>query len=617
MKIKTLKAKNFWSYQTIDFNFDKGLCLVDGYNFDEIGSNGAGKSGLFNAVCYGLFGDLPKKIKSDDVISRFSDRDCVVILEIENNNKKYVIERGRKPNILKFYINGCVQADIDSKQTQKLIEKEFGFSFDTFLNSVYFSQNSSSFLHLNDENKKSILTNLLELHIFDKAYSLVKNDTSKVEVELSIKSSKYQTYQSDIEKIKNQSVVYQNKSRYFDNEKSEKIETLNIEKHKINSEIQGKEDELKILENDLQTATSEEIVFLKNFDEKIEILKQAEKILSENNTHQNELKAQINILLKDINKFVLSYDQCPTCLQKINHQLLVDIRNEKEKEVEGLKIKLIDLQKEIESSPSQSDVVRKRVDLINKKDQLKVKIEVIKRTHSLNTSILEQLKKRESDILKQIDIVQSESNPYVEIYKDFFIQIQQSESIINNIIEEITILQNKNVELNQLLDVFGNKGIKAYVFDSIVSELNIITNDYLKDLFCGDVRIEFSSFNENSKGVTKQALTQKIFVNNQEVSLGSFSGGEEKRLIFAVNLALSQIVSSRSNKNFNVVFFDEVFDGLDFEGKKNTYLLLSKVFKDQCKKDSILVIDHNTEFQTMFENVIKIEKRDGISQIIE
>ena len=77
------------------------------------------------------------------------------------------------------------------------------------------------------------------------------------------------------------------------------------------------------------------------------------------------------------------------------------------------------------------------------------------------------------------------------------------------------------------------------------------------------------------------------------------------------------MVSNRSNKDFNIVFFDEVFDGLDYEGKKSTYTLLSKLFKDQYKKDSVLIIDHNTEFQTMFENVIKIEKRNGISRIVE
>ncbi|HMV01671.1 MAG TPA: AAA family ATPase [Chitinophagales bacterium] len=617
MKIISLKAKNFWSYESIYLTFDKGLCLVDGYNYDEVGSNGAGKSGLFNAICYGLFGDIPKKIKSDDIINRQFDGECVVILEIENNNKKYIIERSRKPNILRFSINGIIQADIDSKKTQKLIEKEFGFTFDIFLNSVYFSQNSSNFLILNDEQKKSILTDLLDLKVFDRAEELVKSDFNKNYAYLSAKQTNYQKTLIDLEILNDQIALYKNKSIFFDNEVEEKLFNLNLELKQILDEIEDKNKKCEVYKNDLLIAQKDYDTNSSVYTEKLKTCEELEDLINSNITYQNEIKSQINSIIRDISKTSISFDQCPTCLQKVNQTLLLDIRTLKEEEARVLKINLQNIIEEIKDVPNLSELNKIKMNLVRELDQLKLKIETINSSINSVNSIIVQINHRLDDINKRIDSVKNEKNPYIEICNDFNDQLEKGKEFCLNVSNEIIKLEEDNAYLTDLKEIFGNKGIKAYVFDNIVAELNILVNQYLNDLFNGNLRIEFSSFSENSKGVIKQTFNQKIFVNDEEVSLGSFSGGEEKRLIFATNLALAQIVSNRSNKDFNIVFFDEVFDGLDYEGKKSTYTLLSKLFKDQYKKDSVLIIDHNTEFQTMFENVIKIEKRNGISRIVE
>ncbi len=174
--MRSIEAQKFLSYETLEFEFNKGLCLIEGINRDEEGgSNGAGKSSLMNAICYALFGSLPTSIKADDVINVNSDNGCTVELLLENNSTSYKIIRGRKPNIIRFYVNDEEKNDIDSKKTQSLIEKTLNINFDIFINSVYFSQNSQSFLHLNDASKKEMLTNILNLNVFDSANEIVKS----------------------------------------------------------------------------------------------------------------------------------------------------------------------------------------------------------------------------------------------------------------------------------------------------------------------------------------------------------------------------------------------------------------------------------------------------------
>lgn len=616
MKIKKLKAKNFWSYREIDFDFDKGLCLVDGYNHDEQGSNGAGKSALFNAVCYGLFGDLPKKIKSDDVINRYSDKECIVDLWIEDNGKKYFIHRGRKPNTLKFSIDDQIQADVDVKQTQKLINKELGFTLDIFLNSVYFSQNSLDFLNLNDEQKKSILTDILDLDIFDKAEKLVKTNLDAqnkkadlIKVECSTLENSKANYQKSLAES-------QEKSRFFQQDKDTKLAEIQKEKDSVNKSILDSQNKIESLNFELRVFEGKLEAYYLDSRERTNSINQLIDFVQVNNNERVSLEANLIVEKRALSKFDVSHENCPTCFQKTDFKLLEQLKKEQNEKVLTIEAQCNSLKKVLSDLPSLSELNESLRKLNTAEYDFKQSIS--QTINSIKT--IENTIARWNDRLLTLDKYEKDSskeNPYIDFIQKFKQQIGDIENQIKNKSSQMGALSASIEELVFLREVFGNKGIKAYVFDNIVSELNALVNEYLKTLFSSNIQIDFSSQSEDSKGNFKQVFSQKIFVDSQEVSLGSFSGGEQRRISFAINLALSKIVSNRASKNFNVAFFDEVFDGLDYEGKKNAYSLLSEVFINQDQKDCILVIDHTTEFQTMFENMIKVEKRNGISQIIE
>ena len=148
--------------------------------------------------------------------------------------------------------------------------------------------------------------------------------------------------------------------------------------------------------------------------------------------------------------------------------------------------------------------------------------------------------------------------------------------------------------------------------DSFLEQLNIQANDYLDTLFDGVLKIQLASVTEGKKGV-KEKIDQKIFNGNHECSYNSLSGGERRRICLAINLALSDITSKSLGTSFSLMMLDEIFTGLDNQGKVQTMKLLKEL---EPRFETILVIDHTEEFKSLFTNVITVRKKGGISTIV-
>ena len=163
-----------------------------------------------------------------------------------------------------------------------------------------------------------------------------------------------------------------------------------------------------------------------------------------------------------------------------------------------------------------------------------------------------------------------------------------------------------------LKDAFGNKGIKSYVFEQVVNEINFKANDNLKYLFDSEIEIEFKvKDTKDTKGNFKHKFETNILYDGDVKEFGSFSGGEKRRIVLAVDLAISQIIQNRSSRSINLLIFDEYFSGLDYSGKEKMMELLKDI-----EGVTTLVIDHNTQFQNLFDYEIRVEKENGISKIV-
>ena len=162
-----VKAKNFLSWEYLEFEIGQGITLIDGFNHDDGSSEGSGKSAILSAIAWGGYGEIPKDANVDEVI-RHGQKSCEVRLEHDD----FTIVRSRGPNDLCVYYPGKDKPyrGKDARETQKHIEKLLGMTFKTFCQSIYFPQNyPNKFVTANQEDKGRILSEILDLEQFDRA----------------------------------------------------------------------------------------------------------------------------------------------------------------------------------------------------------------------------------------------------------------------------------------------------------------------------------------------------------------------------------------------------------------------------------------------------------------
>ena len=179
MKINKVEVSNFYSIKDATINFDKfkGIVLVKGKNKDTGGSNGAGKSAVIESVVWGLFGKTIRKSTEEALINLYSKKACSVRITVD---KDVVIERGKKPTYLKFFVGGEERTQDNALATQKAIEEHLKTNYKVFLASTVFGQqNNIEFISATPEDKRTIIKNFLNMDSVFELRDSVKQLKSK------------------------------------------------------------------------------------------------------------------------------------------------------------------------------------------------------------------------------------------------------------------------------------------------------------------------------------------------------------------------------------------------------------------------------------------------------
>ena len=187
LKIKNVSARNFMSVgnNTQAVNFDNcQLTLVLGHNLDMGGDgsrNGTGKTTIINALSYALYGEALTNIRRDNLINKTNSKGMMTTVEFESKGVDYRIERGRRPNVLKFIVNGedtiSEEQQGDSRETQKAIEKIIGFPHNMFKHLVALNTYSEPFLSMKNNDQKDMIEQLLGITDLSAKAELLKEKT--------------------------------------------------------------------------------------------------------------------------------------------------------------------------------------------------------------------------------------------------------------------------------------------------------------------------------------------------------------------------------------------------------------------------------------------------------
>lgn len=633
--ITSICADNFQSWKSLEFKVSSGITLIDGWNYDDGTSEGSGKSSILNALSWGLYGRIPKDVKIDEVINNASEH-CAVLIKL-THPKFQAVFRSRNPNKLSLIdLSGNELIGKDVKETQKIIENLLGMSFETFCQTVYFSQNSlKKFVTATQEDRGKILSEIQELEIFDKARKETQNLLKNAEQEkrefiesLRIFNSSYtsnikriEQYLKSFEMIKEQRERQVKELNQDIKDVENQINTLDSEILELNSKYS--EDILEGLASQQQELVKAKDLIQENFT-KLKVKRSSISNLIERKAniqssidrearHRNLLFIKITNLKKSLTE---DNSSCPECGKKDyikdNAKTLNEISEVSKIELESVEL-LILLKKQYEELriPENQELNEEEVKLNKAKTEIDASIkEISNQINNINKTFtkIESLVSKAVYLSEHKKGIEAKLIPLINNLEDFDWSVKielevENSKRLRDIQETEENLKETQIQLNRLeLLKDGFKEVKAYTFNSILNELSVKANHYLSELFEIPIKITFN--NEDMK------ISLDIKIDGFDRSHGLLSGGQQKRVSLAVDLALSDIITSRTGSLFNLLILDEPFQNLSEASMERCITLLTRLNKP------IIIIEHNSIAKTMVNQTFTIEYQNGISKAI-
>jgi DNA repair exonuclease SbcCD ATPase subunit len=581
IRIKNLTVKNFMSVgnQTQAVDFEKEyLTLVLGENLDMGGDdsgsrNGTGKTTIVNALSYALFGNALTNIKKDNLINKINNKNMLITLSFEKDGVDYRIERGRKPTILRFYVNDVEQdseetddSQGDMRETQKDLDDLLGMSHDMFKHIVALNTYTEPFLSMRANDQREIIEQLLGITLLsEKAESLKEQ----------IKATKDQIQQetANIEAAKKS------------NEKIEQSIT-GLETRKSAWLTQQQSDCLKLAEKILElqavdiTQELEQHTKLKNYDDLSAKIKSLNKEKATIETAIIQADKTVTKYTKELEK--LQDSKCPACEQ--------DLQDHKHQEMQTIADKNLQ-----EAHTYLETVTNNYASVIQELDQIG---DINGRPVTFYDTVEEALRHQnnlasyEDNLSKR----QQETDPYTEQIED--LKNTALQEIDWNIINELTALKDHQEFLLKLLT---NKDsfIRKKIIDQNLAYLNNRLTYYLDKMglphqvtFLNDLNVEITQL-------------------GQDLDFDNLSRGERNRLILGLSWSFRDVWESLY-QNINLLFVDELIDnGLDASGVENALSVLKKMSRERNK--NIYLISHKDELVGRVNNVLKVIKENGFT----
>lgn len=579
IRIKDLSVKNFMSVgnqtQAVDFCKEQ-LTLVLGENLDQGGDdsgsrNGTGKTTIINALSYAIYGQALTNIKKDNLINKVNGKNMLVTVNFEKDGTDYRIERGRKSNVLKFYINGEAldaededESQGDSRETQKEIEKLFGISHDMFKHIVALNTYTEPFLSMRANDQRMIIEQLLGITLLSE-----KADSLK-EV---IKSTKEKIQE---EKVRIDAIKHSN----------DKIqETINSLKLKQTAWNGNKVIEIEKIVNAINELQSINIEKELEQHAKLKVYDDQSKKITSLNKERATLETALMQAEKNWKKFVkevedLANHNCPKCDQPVHDAKYREMKQSAEKSLSESALYMESVGGKLEL------VLNELKEIGNINGRPKTSYDTVEEAlkHQNN------LQNLENALVNKVD----EVDPYTE----------QIDELQNTAIQEITwdtvndlskLLEHQEF----LLKLLTNKDsfVRKKIIDQNLAYLNNRLTFYLDRL-----------------GLPHQVLFQndltvEITQLGQDLDFDNLSRGERNRLILGLSFAFRDVWESLY-QNINLMFIDEMIDsGMDASGVENSLGVLKKMARE--RKKNIYLISHRDELIGRVNNVLKVIKENG------
>ena len=548
------------------------LNLTKSPNTLVIGNNGAGKSTMLDALCFGLFGKPFRKINKPNLLNSINQQQGVVEVEFSIGKKKYKIIRGIKPNTFEVYCNNqLVDQDAKAKDYQDHLEKFIlKINYKSFTQVVILGSASFvPFMQLSPGDRRAIIEDLLDIGIFSSMNGIVKEKMS-INKNESLKNK----YDLDLsaEKIKMQKDAIEEHKKHNDAE---------IEKKK--NEVLQSIDQTFTLQKNIELIQKHIDVLNSKINDKLAIEKKSTQLV--------QLESKLESRLKKLDKEYKFYEEnhdCPTCKQGIadtfRHNQLSGINQTKGEVGVGLK----DIEAKIQKANERIEEIQKIVKHIQEHNN-----EIVKNNSTITAvnAFITKLQKEIEDLSARKDNLEDENAKLKELKVELGVLVKKQE-----------VLSSEKQYLEYAGNLLKDTGIKTRIIKQYLPIMNKLINKYLTSM---DFFVNFN-INENFEESIKSR-------HRDDFSYANFSEGEKMRIDLALLFTWRQIAKMKNSTNTNLLILDEVFDSsLDTVGTDEFLKLLYEMDKDT----NVFVISHKgDQLFDKFRSVIKFKKVNNFSQV--
>tara|TARA_B100002019_G_scaffold97801_1_gene84169 strand:- start:2625 stop:4346 length:1722 start_codon:yes stop_codon:yes gene_type:complete len=565
---ETIRWKNFLSTgdQWTEIKLDETTSTL------IVGQNGAGKSTMLDALCFGLFNKPFRKINRGQLVNSINEKGLKVEVCFTIGRDDYRVFRGAKPNVFELYRNNkLVDQDAAAKDTQKYLEQSvLKLNFKSFTQVVILGSSTFvPFMQLPASHRREVIEDLLDINIFSNMNSLLKDRIRTAQGQ-----SKDCVHMLSLaeEKVSSQERLIESLQQVNNTRQKEKLEKYTNNKNLIVEHQQAKvskENELSELESQIKDVTSHK------------------ELLTSLRQSQSDINSELKSAAKEL-KFFKSHDECPTCSQQIEPAF-------KNAVIGGLENKGKSLTKQFKSLTTE---IADAVSIVEKMEDLSTNCHNVRSQISSAEREVVRLEMENLQLDKEMIELQT-NTPNLDKEKTSLVEFE----------DQLKTTKNDCSKIGQTLDEYQvvssllrDSGIKSQIIKKYVPVFNNLINKYLHSM---DFFVNFT-LDEEFNEVIKSRF-------RDEFSYASFSEGEKQKIDLALLFTWREVARMKNSVATNLLILDEVFDSsLDTEGTNELFKILRSLGSDT----NVFVISHKGDILVdKFLRTIKFEKVNDFSKM--
>ncbi len=537
-----------------------------------VGTNGAGKSTMLDALTFVLFNKPYRKINKPQLANTTNERECVVEIEFTINTRQYLVRRGIKPNVFDIVVNGTqLHREADDRAMQRILEENIlKLNYKSFTQIVILGSSTFvPFMQLTASNRREVIEDLLDIRIFSAMNSILKEYVREKKNQVKSLDLKKETLKDKMKMQKNFIEELENRGNANIDSNKKKVGTLDEE----------------ILLYMKQNSGIEESIF--QYTKEQESVTGADNKLAKLNNLKGKLSQKVGTITKE-HKFFTENTVCPTCTQDIEEEFRLNRIEDAQNKAKELRDGYEELEKTIKFEQE-----RERQFIALSKEITKLTHDISQNNTRINLN-QRQIRDLENEIQTITNNLQNRNTEHEKL-EEFRENLQKT-------IEDLSDKKQEIVYHDFAYSLLKDDGVKTKIIKKYLPFINQQVNRYLQMM---DFYINFKLDEEFGENIESPI--------HENFSYSSFSEGEKMRIDLALLFTWREVARVKNSANTNLLIMDEVFDSsLDGFGTDEFLKIIRYVVQDA----NIFVISHKQDMLDKFESVVKFDKVKGFSRIV-